>query len=199
MNIFTRMPLAAAVVAMAAPMGAAFAQEINGPTYLDDGMIAAPENYRHWVFVGAPLTPNALNDGEASFPEFHNVYVEPSAFAHFEKTGEWPNGTQIAKELLSVRAGDDCDEDTGACFESSGMGYFEGEFQGLEMTVKDTEKFPDEPGGWVYLSYGHKAPPYEAAAKPFPAESCNACHEANADNDFVFTQYYPVIRAVMSK
>lgn len=118
----------AIALAMLMPAASAIAQDVKGPVYLEDGMIAAPKDYRHWVFVGAPLTPNALNDGEASFPEFHNVYVEPSAFAHFEKTGEWANGTQIAKELVSVRQGEDCEEDTGACFESSGMGYFEGEF-----------------------------------------------------------------------
>ena len=54
----------------------------------------------------APLTPNALNAGNAPFPEFHNVYVEPSAFAAYEDTGTWPEGTQIAKELTSVREND---------------------------------------------------------------------------------------------
>jgi hypothetical protein len=33
------------------------------------------------------------------------------------------------------------------------------------------------------------------SAKPFPTEACNACHETSAADDFVFTQYYPVLRA----
>jgi hypothetical protein len=32
------------------------------------------------VFVGSPLTPNALNGGKANFPEFHNVYIEPGSY-----------------------------------------------------------------------------------------------------------------------
>lgn len=164
-----------------------------------DGQVMTPENYRSWIYVGTPFTPNVLNDGEAAFPEFHNVYVEPSAFEHFEKTGEWANGTQIVKELVLIREGDDCDEANGACFEVSGNGYFQGEFAGLELTVKDTGRFPDEPGGWVYYSFGHNPPPYAELAKAFPAKSCNACHEANADGDFVFTQFYPVLRAAMPK
>jgi len=32
-----------------------------------------------------------------------------------------------------------------------------------------------------------------AAAEPTAA--CNACHKANAADDLVFTQYYPVLRA----
>lgn len=179
--------------------GSVFAQEVAGPSYTESGAVKAPTDWRKWIFVGTPLTPNALNDGEAPFPEFHNVYVEPSAFEHFAKTGEWANGTQIAKELTLVRKGDDCDEDTGACFEVSGNGYFQGEFSGLELTVKDTERFANEPGGWVYYSFGHKPEPYEKTAEAFPTASCNACHAASAETDFVFTQFYPVLRAAMPK
>lgn len=40
------------------------------------GKMKLPTGYRKWVFVGAPLTPNALNNGKANFPEYHHVYVE---------------------------------------------------------------------------------------------------------------------------
>ena len=40
------------------------------------GELILPMNYRKWIFVGSPLTPNALNDGKANFPEYHNVYIE---------------------------------------------------------------------------------------------------------------------------
>jgi hypothetical protein len=55
-------------------------------TFAEDGSVSAPTDYRLWVYVGTPFTPNILNDGEAPFPEFHNVYVEPSAFEHFART-----------------------------------------------------------------------------------------------------------------
>ena len=169
---------------------------IMAAKFTADGQAMIPKNWRQWVYIGTPLTPNALNDGEASFPEFHNVYIEPSAFAHWQKTGKFANGTQLAKELVLVRQKDkdEMNED-GSTAEVSGVGYFQGEFQGLELTVKDTERFASEPGGWVYYSFGHKAQPYAQTAKAFPAESCNACHEASAADDFVFTQFYPVLRA----
>jgi hypothetical protein len=180
--------------------GTVLAQSMSGKvaeaSFTADGSVVAPTDYRRWVFIGAPLTPNALNDGEASFPEFHNVYVEPSAFDHFAETGEWADGTQIAKELVMIREGNDCTEENGACFEVSGNGYFQGEFVGLELTIKDTGRFSDEPGGWVYYSFGHSGEPYAETAQAFPAKSCNSCHESNADTDFVFTQFYPVLRAV---
>ena len=48
------------------------------PEYTASGELKLPENsiWRDWIFVGAPLTPNALNGGQANFPEYHYVYLE---------------------------------------------------------------------------------------------------------------------------
>lgn len=186
-----------AIMALAGMTGTTAAQQINHAEFTANGEVKIPENWRQWVFIGTPLTPNALNDGKAPFPEFHNVYIETSAYAHYVKTGKFANGTQIAKELTLVRqkAKDEMHED-GSTDEVSGRGYFQGEFQGLELAYKDTAKFAKEPGGWVYYSFGHKPPPYSPTAKAFPTDSCNACHQGSADKDFVFTQFYPVLRAL---
>lgn len=171
-------------------------ENIMAAKFTNDGQVTIPQNWRQWVYVGTPLTPNALNGGKAPFPEFHNVYIEPSAFGHWQKTGEFANGTQIVKELVLIRKkdADEMNED-GSTGEVSGVGYFQGEFQGLELTVKDTVRYAKEPGGWAYFSFGHKSPPYAQTAKAFPTDSCNACHEGAAADDFVFTQFYPVLRA----
>ena len=107
--------------------------------------------------MGTPLTPNALNGGAAPFPEFHNVYVEPGAFEAYMQTGQWPEGTQIAKELVLVRANAN-DAANGSSQEVSGRGFFQGEFAGLELAVKDTARFADAPGGWAYFSFGPSTP-----------------------------------------
>ncbi|MGF1500914.1 MAG: cytochrome P460 family protein [Paracoccaceae bacterium] len=189
--------IAAAGVAVIALGAGATAQEITRASFTAEGAVERPDNWRSWIFVGAPLTPNAMNGGEAPFPEYHNVYIEPTAFAHWSRTGEWADGTQFVKELVLLRAAADCEADpaTGACFQTSGQGYFQGAFAGLELKVKDAERFADEPGNWAYFSFGHTPEPYAETAEAFPAETCNACHEANAADDFVFTQYYPVLRA----
>ena len=61
----------------------------------EKGELLLPKDFREWVFIGAPLTPNGLNDGKANFPEFHNVYVQPEAFKAYRKTGKWPTGTMM--------------------------------------------------------------------------------------------------------
>jgi hypothetical protein len=155
------------------------------PSYNDKGEMIRPDiSFREWVYVGTPLTPNSLNNGNAPFPEFHNVYIHPSDFDHYKRTGQFPDGTVMVKELVLV----------GSTAAVSGNGFFMGEFAGLETTVKDSERFPDEPGNWAYFSFGHSYPLADSAAA-FPAPACNACHAASAADDFVFTQYYPVLRA----
>src|SRR5262245_6094885 len=63
------------------------------PEYTKDGDLILPKNWRSWVYVGSPLTPDALNNGKAGFPEYHNVYIEPGSYEIYKKTGEFPEGT----------------------------------------------------------------------------------------------------------
>ncbi|HEU5408522.1 MAG TPA: hypothetical protein VFU48_12195 [Nitrospira sp.] len=49
--------------------------ERSAAVYTSDGKLKLPMGFRRWVFVGAPLTPNGLNDGNAGFPEYHHVYI----------------------------------------------------------------------------------------------------------------------------
>jgi len=153
---------------------------------IKNGVLERPTGYREWVYVGTPVTPNDMNDGKAAFPEHHNVYIDPKSWVHWKKTGEFREGTILMKELVNV----------GSKAAVSGNGYFQGDFIGLEATIKSKKHFPDEPGNWAYYSFStpdHKT--LTTSAKPFPAAACNACHAAAAAHDFVFTQYYPVLRA----
>ncbi len=147
------------------------------------GELKRPVDYREWVYVGTPITPNELNNGKAAFPEFHNVYIDPNSWASYKKTGEFPDGTIIVKELVSV----------GSKAAVSGNGYFMGDFLGLEATVKSKARFPGEPNNWAYFTFG-KQPKLNATAKAFATDKCAACHQASAAQDMVFTQYYPVLR-----
>lgn len=165
------------------------------PKFTADGQLALPprEIWREWPYIGAPLTPNALNNGAAAFPEFHSVYIDPVSWKHWRETGTFRDGTVLAKELVTV-IGKDAHPD-GSTDQVSGRGYFMGDFAGFEIAYKSTKHFPDLPGNWGYFSFGHHAPPYAASTKKMPNEACSACHQASADDDFVFTQFYPVLRA----
>lgn len=153
---------------------------------INKGVLERPTGYREWVYVGTPVTPNDMNNGKAAFPEHHNVYMDPKSWKYWKKHGEFKDGTILVKELVSV----------GSKSAVSGKGYFQGQFIGLEATIKSKKYFPNEPGNWAYFSFSspdHKT--LSTTAKAFPTASCNACHQSAAADDFVFTQHYPVLRA----
>jgi hypothetical protein len=150
-----------------------------------NGELIRPEGWREWIFVGSPLTPNSQNGGEAPFPEFHTVYIDPESWEHYKRTGEFREGTMFAKELTLVG-------DTSA---TSGKGYFNGDLQGFEIAHKDSRRYSNEPGGWAYYSFGHKPEPYNNSTSALPTAACAACHTGAAAQDMVFTQYYPILNA----
>ena len=156
------------------------------PEWDAKGDLIQPKNFREWVFIGSPMTPNGLNDGKANFPEFHNVYVQSSAFKHYRKTKTWPEGTMMVKELQLTHKGDFED---GSKFESSGRGYFPAKVNGLDVSVKDSKRFADSKN-WGYFNFGHHAPPYAPTAKAATIAACAACHISNADEDMVYMQFY---------
>ena len=71
--------------------------------------------------------------------EDNHEKIHPSDFDHWKRTGTFPDGTVIVKELVLV----------GTKQAVSGKGYFMGEFKGLEAAIKDSKRFKDEPGYWA--------------------------------------------------
>jgi hypothetical protein len=182
--------IASAIIFHSGPL-AQQAKQPGGAAFTPDGKMKLPTGYREWVFLGSPLTPNALNGGKASFPEFHNVYVERRNFDAYQKTGTFPEGTVLVKELVLLQKPTFPD---GSQQAPSGRGYFDGAFNGMDVSVKDTKKFA-KTNGWGYFTFGHHAEPYETTAAESSAAECAGCHIANvAKTDMTYVQFYPVLR-----
>ncbi len=161
------------------------------PQYTASGELVLPKDnmWREWVYVGSPLTPNALNGGKAGFPEYHNVYINPWAYAIYKKTNQFPDGTVMFKELqLTLGPAENPD---GSRTEPSGRGYFPGAFNGADVTVKDSNRFAGT-GGWGYFNFNHHEPK-APTAKLLPRDKCAFCHIAGAKKDEVWTQFYRLL------
>jgi hypothetical protein len=188
--------LIAGALSSAIAVTAVFAQSTSNettkkrylPEYTASGDLILPKNFNEWVYVGSPLTPNALNDGKANFPEFHNVYIEPGSYEIYKKTGEFPEGTIFFKELQLTLPAENPD---GSRTEASGRGFFPGKLNGADVTVKDTKRYADT-GGWGYYNFNHHEPK-AATAKVRPKSECAFCHMASAKKDDVWTQFYPLL------
>ncbi|HEY2971002.1 MAG TPA: cytochrome P460 family protein [Pyrinomonadaceae bacterium] len=175
----------------------------SGAVFNPDGTVQLPTGFRKWVFVGAPLTPEGLNNGKfncnaegknctkSNFPEYHHVYIEQKNVDVYMKTGDFPEGTVIVKELTRVR---DPEFPDGSRKEPSGRGYFNGAYNGIDMSIKDSKRFA-KTNGWGFFTFGHHPMPYEKTSAERPAAECAGCHIANvASTDMTYIQFYPLLR-----
>jgi cytochrome P460 len=182
----------AAYLLVAKPVAASQSDQ-SSAVFDSDGKLKLidPSTFRRWVFVGAPLTPNGLNNGKANFPEYHHVYIEQKNVEAYLKTGEFPEGTVIVKELTRVL---DPVFPDGSRKEPSGRGYFNGQYNGIDVTVKDSKRFA-KTNNWGFFTFGHHPVPYAQAAEEAPASECASCHQTYvAKTDMTWVQFYPLLR-----
>jgi len=160
------------------------------PEYTAQGDLVLPKNWRSWVYVGSPLTPDGLNDDKEGFPEYHNVYIEPGSYEIYKKTGDFPDGTIMFKELQRVLGPKQFPD--GSLTEPSGRGYFPGDFNGADVTVKDSKRYASTGSTWGYYNFNHHEPKAATAALK-PKSECAFCHQAAAKKDEVWTQFYRLL------
>ena len=185
--------VAAILILIKTRSAAAQTQESSLIVYDSQGRLKLPDPtvFRKWVFLGAPLTPNGLNNGKANFPEYHHVYVEEKNVDAYLKTGTFPEGTMLVKELTRVLNPAFPD---GSRKEPSGRGYFNGEFNGIDLSIKDSKRF-SKTNGWGYFTFGHHPLPYAEVAEEASPSECAGCHITYvAKTDMTWVQFYPIMR-----
>jgi hypothetical protein len=173
---------------------AAAAQRTAGDTIprYTGGSLIRPDGFERWVLAGAsiglgysePSGADAARGAGEVGGMFHNVYIEPTAYEHYVRTGKFREKTMLAMTLYQP----------GQKVHPSKQGFFEGRFIAVEFSVKDSQRYP---GSWAYFNFGKGAAGSRAVA--MPRAGCQSCHAQNAADDHVFVQFYPTLRAVSSK
>jgi hypothetical protein len=151
------------------------------PRFTDSKELVHPQGYREWVFVGSSLGMSYQEDQPKREPKFHNIYVKPSAYQHFQKTGAFPEGTMLVMEVATAATQSSINR----------HGQFQDRFVGVEAAVKDSSRFPEK---WAYFSFIADDGSPKKTAKAFPQSACWTCHNEHGATDNVFTQFYPVLR-----
>jgi hypothetical protein len=98
----------------------------------------------------------------------NNVYIDPTGYREYTRTGTFPEGTVFVRERTRSEFNKEPDP-----------------HGSLVVSVKDSNRFE---GGWGFFDLRKNA---QAA----PNEACRRCHEAKAQTDHVFTQFYSVLRS----
>lgn len=153
---------------------------VDGPD-LRDGKLAFPSQYREWTFLSAGL---GMNYGPTATPPgqpqaFTNVYVNPSSYRAFMKTGAWPDRTLF---VLEIR---------GSSSEGSinRSGHYQTDLMAIEANVKDARLT----GGWGFYNFGAG---HDAQAPLPTTATCYSCHAANGAVERTFVQFYPSLMEV---
>jgi hypothetical protein len=152
----------------------------SGPVYESDGRLKLPANYREWIFLSSGIDMS-YGAAMSEHSMFDNVFVEPTAYREFVRTGRWPDGTSLVLEVRGAA-------DKGSI---NKHGKFQSrELLGLEVHVKDTKRFQ---GDWAFFSFGEGP----GAAKMIPTSSeCFSCHQLHAAVDTTFVQFYPTLLGI---
>ena len=192
-------------VGLATSVCIAFAPQVEGqsgtaPQYAPNGELLAPAGFETWVFVGSNLglaykqglpAMTASESARADQPRFHNVYINPEAYAQFLATRKFPEPTVLVMENFAA-----------ADKEPKGIlanGAFNGERVGLEVAVKNSSRPDGQPAPWAYYVLTDPADPskIKASASAFPDQACEACHRQHASMDNVWVQFYPTLRKLI--
>ncbi|MXW35985.1 MAG: hypothetical protein F4X11_19190 [Acidobacteria bacterium] len=178
--------LSAAVATLAVAGAAHLAAQSGGddtppamPRYDADGALQLPDDYLRWTFVGASLGLS-YNDEPPQRESFNHTLMEPTAYDHFVRTGEFREGTML---VLLVRS-------TEADAMPARHGRFAADVLAVELAVKDKERVE---AGWAYYDFRGGAN-LMTTAQPQPVGNrCYACHIDHAARDNVFLQFYPLL------
>lgn len=168
----------------------AFAPNVDTET----GAIRVPENYREWPVLGTWSLANT--DEHPGAREFHVVYTQPKTIAYHRRTGRYPDGAVLVKELLNTKT---MSMTTGPAVSHAT------EITGWFILVRDTKGRYKNTGlwgdGWGWALFT-KDDPERTVSKSYRRE-CIPCHTparqlaastANDSDKWTYSFGYPVLR-----
>jgi cytochrome P460 len=176
----------AVVSAQQQPASITATPQTEAPRYANGSNLIRPTNYREWVFLSSGLgmdydpTPGAKES-----PRFGNVFVNPSSYREFMKTGTWPDKTTFVLEFRASTSEGSINK----------AGRFQAQLIGVEAEVKDS-KFPD---GWAFFNFGRGATMTDSAPALPDDAGCRECHTKNTAVERTFVQFYPTLLDVARK
>jgi len=170
----------AAVFAVGGPAAESFSPYVD-----EEGNISLPKDFRTWYFLG---TWGAAQDEDVGVGSkgFHNVYTQPETVSAFRKTGKFPDGAVLVKELLKAKT------DTMTTGEIS----YATETDGWFVMIKDTRgRFTDNKlwgKGWGWALFKAENPT-KIVTKDFE-NACIPCHVPAKKDDWIYMRGYPALK-----
>ncbi len=153
--------------------------------YVDkEGKITLPKGYKQkWSHLGSWAV--AKKPGE-TIHELHGVYTQPETIVAFNKTGKFPDGAVLVKEV----------RETNADRLTTGHSAWSTDMKIWFVMIKDSkERFKDndhwgDGWGWAFFKPGNTT---KTVSTDYKAD-CLGCHEPVRDSDLIYSYAYPVLQ-----
>lgn len=183
----TSVCLTAVVMAMALPFTPALAAERAAAAAVDSqGNMQVPADYlTTYEYLGSWAV---AADKAAGSKQMHSVYASPGASAAFRKTGKFPAGAILVKEVV--------DGETGSM--TTGTVTHQGALKGWFVMVKDDDKGKHagsklwgDGWGWSWFDAGKTQ---TTTTVDYKAE-CKGCHVPAQGTDWIYIQGYPKLKS----
>lgn len=146
-----------------------------------DGRIKKPHNFREaYQHLGAFVVLDDMGN------EMHNTYATPGAAAEFRKTGKFPDGTVLVKEVSG----------TAHAVLTTGDAHWATNVKVWFVMIKDAKgRYPKNKlwgEGWGWALFKSDAPDKQVATD-FRTD-CLACHVPAKETDWVYVRGYRSLR-----
>jgi len=156
------------------------ADEHFSPYVDEQGNISFPKGFRTtMVHLGSWFVPEGGASG------FHDVYTEKASVEAYRKTGKFPDGATIVKELRAA--------DSGSYTTGENVSFATDGLKQWFVMIKDEQgRFDGNPlwgDGWGWALY-KPDDQNENVATDYKTD-CLGCHVPARSNDWIYTEAYP--------
>lgn len=147
-----------------------------------EGNIRKPADYRdRYELLGTYTVLDPKGN------QTHVTYASPGTAAYYRKTGKFPDGAVLVKEIFST---DHAELKTGdAHWASKTVVWF-------ELIKDEKNRFPKNPiwgDGWGWALFKADAPDKQVATDF--KKDCLGCHIPAKSSDWIYVQGYPVLKS----
>ena len=153
------------------------------PYVAANGTISLPPDFREWVHLGTWSI--AGDDEEGGADGFHNVYTQPETIVSYRRTGKFPDGAVLVKELFETETGD----------MTTGRVSWAKRVSGWFVMIKDRQgRFKGNPlwgDGWGWALFDADDPA-TTVTEDYKSD-CIPCHVPAEKDDWVYVRGYPVL------
>jgi hypothetical protein len=173
----------------------------TAPQYTADGQLKVPVGFETWVFVGSNLglaykdelpVTTRVEATRASQRQFHNIYINPEAYAYFLANKEFPDKTVLVMDVFAA-----ADREPKNVLKA---GFYNGKQIGMQVAVKNLHRPDGSATPWAYYTLWNPLDPQDTlhpSAAAHDDTECYDCHKAHASKDNVWVQFYPTLRKLL--